>query len=373
MTRDPGTRPIRALCITEDLDRPTTATFIGLARAGIELSVACPASATRKDELAAAGIRVLVDETAEWLRARGLSAFRAELMRNRYDILHLFSNKALQWGLLASRGLPVRIIAYRGIVGNVSFANPVAWLRFLNPRIDRIVCVADAVRDYFLTMRPARWRIPEHKLVRIYKGHDPAWYPHEPASRDALGVPADAFVVCCTANYRPRKGIEYLVDAVAALPAEWNVHLVLVGAMDDPKLSRRIARSGAVPRIHRLGRRDDAPAVAAAADVFVLPSIKREGLARSLIEAMIKGTPPIVTDCGGSPELVVHEESGLVVPVRDSAALAAAIGRLYRDAELRRRLGDAARTRILDRFRIDDTIEQTLALYRTLAQPLLNR
>src|SRR5690606_42011062 len=71
-------------------------------------------------------------------------------------------------------------------------------------------------------------------------------------------------------------------------------------------------------------RSSDLPAIAAAADLFVLPSIKREGLARSLIEAMILGTPPIVTDCGGSPELVVHEESGLVVPVRDSAALAAA-------------------------------------------------
>src|SRR5690554_6802006 len=104
MAHDAAARPIRALCITEDLDRPTTATFIGLARAGVELSVACPAGAARKHELAAAGIRVLTDETAEWLRAGGLAAFRAELIRSRYDILHLFSNKALQWGLLASRG-----------------------------------------------------------------------------------------------------------------------------------------------------------------------------------------------------------------------------------------------------------------------------
>src|SRR5690606_13543702 len=215
--------------------------------------------------------------------------------------------------------------------GNVSFFNPIAWLRFLNPRIDRIVCVADAVRDYFLAMRPARWRIPEHKLVRIYKGHDPAWYSHEPADLAALGVPAGAFAVCCTANYRPRKGIEYLVDAVAALPEDWNVHLVLVGAMGDRKLSRRIERSGAAARIHRVGRRDDAPAIAAAADLFVLPSIKREGLARSLIEAMILGTPPIVTGRGGSPEHVVHEALGLVVPVRGAAARPAALPRLHRE------------------------------------------
>ena len=80
--------------------------------------------------------------------------------QGRYDILHLFSNKALQNGLAASRGLPVKIVAYRGIVGNVSFFSPVSWLRFLNPRIDRIVCVADAVRDYFLQMRPRFLRLP---------------------------------------------------------------------------------------------------------------------------------------------------------------------------------------------------------------------
>lgn len=367
MTTDHSTRSIRALCITQDLDRPTTETFIGLARAGIDLTVACPANAERKADLEAAGIRVLTAETAEWLRAGGVRAFRAGLMRSRYDILHLFSNKALQWGLMASRGLPVRIIAYRGIVGNVSVFNPVAWLRFLNPRIDRIVCVADAVRDFFLHMKPAPWRIPKHKLVRIYKGHDPAWYMQPPADLTAAGVPAEAFVVCCTANYRPRKGIEFLVDAVAALPADMNVHLVLVGAMNDRRLVRRIERSGAAERIHRLGHRNDAPAVAAAADVFVLPSIKREGLARSLIEAMIVGTPPIVTDCGGSRELVVHDECGLIVPVRDAAALAAAISRLHRDADLRQRLGEGARQRILNHFRIQDTIKQTLEVYRTLA------
>jgi glycosyltransferase involved in cell wall biosynthesis len=102
--------------------------------------------------------------------------------------------------------------------------------------------------------------------------------------------------------------------------------------------------------------------------VFVLPSTKREGLARSLIEAMAYGVAPVVTDCGGSPELVQHGISGLVVPVADSAALAAAIRTLHDDAELRRRLGAAARERIRTSFRIEDTIARTLELYRSLVQ-----
>jgi glycosyltransferase involved in cell wall biosynthesis len=299
--------------------------------------------------------------------SRATQKLRKELVDGNYQILHVFSNKALQNGLRAVRGLPVRLVAYRGIVGNVSFLSPISWLRFLNPRIDRIVCVADAVRDYFLSMRPAFLRIPAHKLVRIYKGHDLAWYTATPANLQALGIPKGAFVVSCVANYRPRKGIEVLVDAMSLLPHSAPIHLLLVGQMDAPRLLRKIAASPVADRIHRTGHRADAPSLTAASDVFVLPSVKREGLARSLIEAMAYAVPPIVTDCGGSPELVVDRVSGVVVPVRDPRSLANAIATLHQDAGLRTRLGTAARERIRNDFRIEDTIAQTLALYRSLA------
>ncbi len=138
--------------------------------------------------------------------------------------------------------------------------------------------------------------------------------------------------------------------------------------MDEPALTRRIAASTARRRIHVAGFRADAPALTAACDVFVLPSRKREGLARSLIEAMAYGVAPIVTDCGGSPELVVDGECGIVVPVDDVAAIAAAIRQLREDPELRARYGQAARQRIGTRFRIDDTIRQTADLYRELVR-----
>jgi glycosyltransferase involved in cell wall biosynthesis len=358
--------PIKALCITEDPDRPTTAMFIGLKRAGIDITVACPPAAHTRALLAENGVRALELPLRANVDRRGARELRKELLDGNYQILHVFSNKALQNGLRAARGLPVRLVAYRGIVGNVSFLSPVSWLRFLNPRIDRIVCVADAVRDFFLRMRPAFLRIPPHKLVRIYKGHDLAWYTAAPAKLEAFGIPRGAFVVSCVANYRPRKGIEILVDAMDALPPHVPIHLLLVGQMEAPRLVRRIAASPVADRIHRIGHRADAPALTAASHVFVLPSIKREGLARSLIEAMAYAVAPIVTDCGGSPELVVDGVCGLVVPVRDPRALANAILQLYEDADLRARLGKAARERIGHDFRIEDTIAQTLALYRSL-------
>jgi glycosyltransferase involved in cell wall biosynthesis len=358
--------PIKVLCITEDPDRPTTAMFAGLAHAGVDIAVICPAGDQRA-WLRENGVRVLDLAPRKRFDREGIRELRAEIETAGYDILHLFSNKALETGLAASRGLGAKIIAYRGIVGNVSFFSPVSWLRFLNPRIDCIVCVANAVRDHFLRMRPAFLRLPPARLVTIYKGHSLDWYRAGPADLTALGIPSGVLRVVCVANYRPRKGIEVLVEAFGTLPPEWHAQLLLVGGgMNAPRLERAIAASPAAARIHVLGHRADAVGITAACDVFVLPSTKREGLARSLIEAMAQGVAPVVTDCGGSPELVTEGVNGLVVPVNDSGALAAAIARLHDDPDLRGRLGAAARERIRNDFRIEDTIAKTLELYRSL-------
>ena len=357
---------IKALCVIEDVDRPTIATFVGMRRAGIDLTVICPPASSGHDVLSQAGIPLVNIEFRSRFDSPGAKLLREHLKDGGYDILHLFGNKSLQNALVASRGIPIKIVAYRGIVGNVSFFDPTSWLRFLNPRIDRIICVADAIRDYFLQMRPAFLRLSATRLVTIHKGHSLDWYTDPPADLQQLGIPPNAYVVGCVANYRPRKGIEKLVAAMADLPEDWGVHLLLVGHMEGPALEKAIARSPVADRIHRVGYRADAPTLTAACDVFVLPSIKREGLARSLIEAMAYSVVPIVTDCGGSPELVVNGVSGLVIPVNDAGAISQAIRQLRDDPDMSERMGKAARARIGTNFRIEDTIEKTLAVYRSL-------
>ena len=357
---------LKVLCITEGGDRATVATFIGMHRAGLDLTVTCPRENTNYHVLTETGVRVLDIELRGRFDPAGTRLLRDELRSQHYDIMHVFSTKGLQNGLVASKGIDIRIVAYRGIVGNVSFFDPISWLRYLNPRVDRIVCVADAVRDYFLQMRPAFLRMPAERPVTIYKGHSLDWYTDEPGDLTEFGIPPQAFVIGCVANIRPRKGIGFLVDAMAELPEDWHAHLLLVGNMDAPYLKKRIAASPVAERIHKTGYRVDAPSLTAACNVFVLPSIRREGLARALIEAMAYSVPPIVTNCGGSPELVIDGVSGFVVPVRDSRAISETIRRLYNDPALQHRIGRAARQRIDEKFRIEDTIEQTIALYRSL-------
>ena len=359
-------RTIRVLCITDGGDRPTIATFIGMHQRGIAITVIYPPGRPNMPLLHAAGVPVIDLPIRRNFDRRAIAALRAELDRGRYQIVHTFTNKGISNALIAVRGRNVRVVAYRGIVGAVSFLDPVSWMRYLNPRIDRIICVCEAIRRHFLEMKPGFLAMPAERPVTIYKGHRIEWYDQPPADLTTLGLPDDAFVITCVANYRPRKGVEVLVEAMARLPADIPAQLLLVGHMDAPKLSRCIARSPARDRIHRLGYRADAPAISAASDVFCLPSTKREGLARAIIEAMAYGVPAVVTDSGGSPELVVDGESGYVVPIFDAQALADAFERLYRDPALRQRMGAAARQRIALDFRNETTIEKTIELYRSL-------
>lgn len=361
------TAPITALCIAEDSDRPEAEMFIGLAAEGIKVHVMCWPHARHFQRLKEAGLEVTGFEIERKLDFSAIGRIRQELHRRHYDVLHLFNNRTVLNGLIAARGVPVKVIAYRGIVGNVSLLSPTSWLRYLNPRVNRIVCVAEAIRQYFLNLRLFGLRVPPTKVVTIYKGHDLAWYRDPPLDLTTLGIPSGEFVIGCVANWRPRKGIEVLIDAFGRLPQEVPAHLVLVGDMRDARLQSLIESHPYRSRIHLLGVRRDAPAVVAACNVAVLASLKREGLPKTVIEAMAYAVPNIVTNVGGSPELVENEVSGLVIRPGDPEALAHAILRLQREPDLARTLGRRGRERIATHFSIHTTITKTAALYRELA------
>jgi len=361
------TRPIRVLCVTLYGDRAEAATFIGLHGHECEVTVFCMPESPYIESFRAAGIRVVPCRFRGRFDRAAIRSLRAELGRGDYDIVHLLHNRAISNGLRALAAFPrPKVVAYRGIVGNVSPWSPLSWFRYLHPRIDRIVCVAEAVRQYFLGLRPLGRRIPADKLVTIHKGHKLSWYDVEPADLSQFDIPAGAFVVGCVANMRPRKGVDVLIDAFNALPSDLPVYLLLVGHMSGRRIDRAISVSPNATRIRRAGFQRAAPAIIAACDVSVLPTLRREGLPKTVIEAMAREVAPIVTDAGGSAELVENLVSGLVVPPGDAAALAAAIERLYRDGDLRKRLGRAARQRIQQRFDSARTVAETLALYREL-------
>ena len=129
-----------------------------------------------------------------------------------------------------------------------------------------------------------------------------------------------------------------------------------------PELEALASELGMTDVVAFTGEQQDIPALLAAIDILVSCS-RIEGLSNAIMEGMAAGKAIIATNIDGTPELVRHEETGLLIPPGDPAQLAAAALRLLHDPALRRRLGDAARERAKTLFQMDKMIQQTEAFY----------
>ena len=180
--------------------------------------------------------------------------------------------------------------------------------------------------------------------------------------RAELGVGDDELLVVGVGRLVAEKGVGEYAAAARALAG--TARFVWVGPADEDKPDAvRDAQDG----IELLGSRTDMPAVYAAADVFVLPSY-REGFSRSGMEAAATGVASVLSDIRGCREVGEHERSLLLVPPRSPEALTEAVGRLLVDADLRARLGAAARDKALADFDQRAVAATSIATYAAVAR-----
>lgn len=179
--------------------------------------------------------------------------------------------------------------------------------------------------------------------------------------RGELDVPAEAFLLVMVAEFAPVKRHAFVLDALARV-RDPRVLLALVG--DGPleaRLRAAVARLGLSERVRFAGYRRDIPAVLRAADALVLAS-EREGLNRSVLEAMASGRPVIGTDTRGIAD-AVGKDAGWIVVKTDAAALAAAIDAAAADPDEVARRGAAARARAVAEFSLERILEAYDELY----------
>ncbi len=166
----------------------------------------------------------------------------------------------------------------------------------------------------------------------------------------------------------PHKGQKFLVEAAAIVVREMpEARFLLIGEGElHDALEHQIKHLHLAQHIVLTGFRADVLGVLKGLDLFVMSSVT-EGLGTALLDAMALGRPIVATRAGGILEVVLHGETGLLVPPRDAPALAAGILDLLRDPERRRRLAAAGLARVRDRFSVDRMVEGTLAVYVGLA------
>lgn len=335
--------------------RPEAEMLIGLKDHGIELEVMTQGDADYVRRFEEMGVRVHPYHPKKKFSFASIKYIRKVLKEGGFDAVYCFNNKAICNTNFAAIGLPVKLLTYRGQTGNIEKWNPTGYLTHLNPRVDRIVCVAKATE---VDLRQHVWG-NKNKVCTVYKGHDLAWYQDTPVDLGEFGIPQGAFVMGSVANLRPRKGLPVLMAMTHQLPKDADIHLLLVGGgMDKPEVQAMIAASPLKGRIHLAGFRKDAPAIIAACDLSILASTKREGLPKTVIEAMVYGVAPIVSDTGGSAELIEDGVSGIKIAPGDATAMAEGVKRLYQDRAFCREMGEQARLRIDQHFNVRQSSAQ---------------
>jgi glycosyltransferase involved in cell wall biosynthesis len=345
--------------------RPEAEIFIGLKKAGLDVHVMTYGDSEYAQRFRDTGIKVIDFHPDEKFNKEEQKFIRQVFVEEDYDVVHLFNSRAIIHGLKAAKGLKTKIVLYRGYSGNIHWYDPTAYMKFLHPRVDAIMCnsigVEQIIRNQKLTNK--------QKAVTINKGHRTEWYSDVKPSdiRKEFNIPEDAFLLINVANNRKMKGIPYLLQAMNSLPEGLNIHLILLGNGMDDEANLKMINSGAYSKnIHLPGFRANALSIVAASDVFVLPSIMGESITKSVIEAMSLEKTPIITDIAGNVELVEDGVSGIVVPKKDPKSLAEAILKLYKDRPLCDSMAKKAKERIDTDLSTENTVKKVKELYEEL-------
>jgi glycosyltransferase involved in cell wall biosynthesis len=350
---------------------------MGLDRQRFEPLVCCLSSAgPYQSVLEAAAIPV------EVIGFRGLTIFRHPyrvasqlfrlvrfLSREQPCIVHGFLFWAYILGTYAAKaaGVPIVIASRRGL-GHFKARKPhyLFLERLTNAMTDVWVANSEAVRQDTARQEgvdPARIRV-------IPNGVDPNRFARvldRRAVRRRLGLPEDDPLLLTVSNLIHYKGHGTLLEAV---PLVTRIHqrarFLLTGdGPMRPEIERRIAGAGLAASVQLLGERSDVPDLLQAVDQLVHPS-DEEGFPNSVLEGMAAGLPVVATRVGGTPELVVDGVTGILVPPRSPADLAAAVCRFLADPDLARRLGSAGRERAFREFPLGRMVERTEGLYAEL-------
>lgn len=286
------------------------------------------------------------------------------LHEERPHVVHYHTSHAVTLGTLArwAHREPPTVATRR--TSFPTSRNPLFRFKFTF-RVDRVITVSGSIRDDLMAAG-----IPQGRLTVVHSGIDLSRYrgvEGAAAFRKEIGIAASDLLVGCVAALAPQKGQRLLIAALAALADEFpGLHLALVG--EGPLTGELLAEArglGLGDRVHLTGFRDDVPAITAAFDVAVLPSLAGEGSPAAVKEAMACGVPVIATDIGGVTEILDDGVQGLVIPSGDGAALEDSLRRSLRDPEMRRRFAEAGRLRARE-FSMDRMIERTERVYGEL-------
>lgn len=279
----------------------------------------------------------------QWRVKPRVAALREILQPGRFDLLYLNNQPSSNLeGYLAGEAAGLPVVQHCRIEPTLQ-ADEAATV---NRVATRIICVSQGVADVL-----AAQHIAENRLRVVYNAIDNQTALPPPV---VLSPPAERFVIGTVGQLTARKGVMHLLQAVAALAAQGlKVTCLILGeGPQRAELEAAASRLGITDLVRFVGFQNAPLAWVQAMDIGVLCSSK-EGLPRTVLEAMLASKPVVGSDVTGTRELIVHEETGIIYHYGDIPALTSALRRLIADPLLRRAMGEAGRRRVVEKFSID--------------------
>ncbi len=303
------------------------------------------------------------------------------LRENHIDLVHTHGVRTNLIGRLAARLVDIPVITH---VHSPTLEETEFPLRNrVNALVDR--CLSRWSTHYICVSHSLRLRLeaegiePEritvvHNGIELDRFQDSCDSPMRAREevRHELLLPLQARLITTIALFRPRKGTEFFIQALARVGSQHpEAYGVLVGDFERQgykeqivDLTRRLMLDG---KLFFLGFRDDVSTLLAATDLFVLPSLYGEGLPLVLLEAMATATPIVATAVGGVPEVIRHGESGVLIKPGDVEGLAEAISQLLSDPQGAAQLGEQARRRVRQHD-VQSMVRKIEAIYTKLLE-----
>jgi len=228
-----------------------------------------------------------------------------------------------------------------------------------------VVANAEAIKEQLVR----RDKVSSEKVWVIHNGFDLDRVDrHGGQPSEGSIPPSQGLRIAVVANLRPEKGHLVFLDAAQRLTkSNPQARFLIVGeGVMRERIETRVRECGLTEQVQLSGEVKDIPALLRSLDIAVLPSLKNEGFPNAVMEAMAASVPVVATDTGGTSELVIDGLTGFMIQPGDAAALGDRIGRLCGDAEMRRKMGEAGRRRIVDHFTTDRMARKFEALYSRL-------
>lgn len=337
--------------------------MIGLRELGHTALLACQPGAKLGERAREAGFEVFETPMRHALDVPAILRLRGFMRHCRAAIVNTHSSRDTQLAGMAARTLWRR----PRVVRTRHLALPITSRFTYSVLADHVVTVSEHVRRYLISAN-----VPAARVTTVPTGIDLGRYAATATGgtlRAELDLPTEAPLIGTVAILRRKKGHAELLEAIPEVLARFpQAHFVFAGnGPQRENLELRIAELGLGNNVHLLGLRRDVVNVLQSLDLFVLPT-HQEALGTAFVEAGALGLASIGSHVDGVPEIVADGATGMLVPVNDSPALAAAIIALLDDPATRHRMGQAAHRKVVAHFSREAMVSGMLTLYATVLE-----